>query len=483
MQRKMNRYIRLTILLPVLAVMFVLESCKVGPNYKRPDPVFDTTAVYRFDRIMDDTITNVKWWELFQDPQLHMLIRIALEENQNLRIAAARIEEARAFMGFTKADLYPNISVNAQGSRNNFIQGLNQQVDVRNTFFISPALSWEIDFWGKLRRANEAAAAEMLATEYGRRTIQISLISDVAATYFLLLDYDQRLEIARRTLESRREASRIIEDRFNEGYTAKIDLDQARIQEYIAESAVPLFERLVAQTENTLSILLGRPPQSIRRGLSLYEQPVPPQIPTGLPSDLLARRPDILESEQLLRAQNARVGIAVGAMLPSINLNAFFGTSGNEVSQLFSNGSAIWSVGGGLVSPLFNFGKNRRRVEIEKQRTIQAQEAYQATVLQSIREVEDALISIQTYERELDARIKQRSSAESAKSLSTDRYEGGVTSYLEVLENDRSLFQAELEAAETRQLYLRSYINLYKALGGGWISEEEVDSAQEQQEE
>jgi multidrug efflux system outer membrane protein len=174
------------ILLLAGVVLLLLPGCKVGPNYKRPDPVFDTTAYYRFDPLKGDTITNVKWWELFQDEQLHDLIRIALEENQNLLIATSRIEEARAFLGFTKADLYPNITVSGQATRNNFVQSINQQVDVRNTFFIAPALSWEIDFWGKLRRANEAAVAEMLATEYTRRAIQVSLISDVAALYFQL---------------------------------------------------------------------------------------------------------------------------------------------------------------------------------------------------------------------------------------------------------------------------------------------------------
>ncbi len=461
------------IIVSTIMVLLLLPGCKVGPNYDRPDPVFDTTAYYRFDPLKRDTITNLKWWELFQDEQLHDLIRIALEENQNLLIATSRIEEARAFLGFTKADLYPNISVSGQATRNNFVQTINEQVDARNTFFIAPALSWEIDFWGKLRRANEAAVAEMLATEYSRRAIQVSLISDVAALYFQLLDFDKRLEIARRTFESRQQASTIIEDRFSEGYTAQIDLDQARIQEYIAEATIPFYERQVIQTENALSILLGRPPGSILRGLDLYEQPVPPPIPAGMPADLLSRRPDVLQAEQLLIAQNARVGIATGAMLPSINLTAFIGTAGNDFSQLFSSGSAVWSFGGGLISPLFNFGKNRKRVEIERQRTIQTEYAYQATVIQSIREVEDALVSIDTYDRQLSARIKQRGSAQSAKELSRERYNGGVTSYLEVLENDRALFQAELEAAETQQLYLRSYISLYKALGGGWITEEE----------
>lgn len=461
--------------------LVVIQGCKMGPNYERSDTGVDSTMVYRFDDIKEDTVINIAWWEQFQDPNLQQLIEIALVENQNVLIAAARIEEARAFMGFTKADMYPNITINAQGSRNNFIPGANLEVDARNTFFVAPALNWEIDFWGKLRRANEAAAAEMLATEYGRRAIQVALISDVAAVYFQLLDFDQRLDIARRTLVSRRNSSQIIQDRFDEGYTAQIDLDQARIQEYIAEAAVPFYERLVAQSENALSVLLGRPPGSIPRGLDLYSQPVPPPVPPGIPSMIMERRPDVMQSEQLVVAQNARIGIAKGAMFPSISLTGFLGTASNEIGQLFSSGSAIWSFGGSLLGPLFNMGKNRRKVEIERQRTVQVRLAYQATVLQAFREVEDALIEVATYQRELDARLKQRASATSAKSLSQERYDGGVTSYLEVLENDRTLFNTELETSQTQQLYLRSYINLYKALGGGWISRDEQQATAPQE--
>lgn len=464
-------------LIVLAALVIVLDGCKMGPNYQRSDTGVDSTMVFRYDSIRQDTIINIAWWEQFQDPQLNTLINIALQENQNVLIAAARIEEARAFLGFTKADLYPNIGVNAQGTRNNFVQTLNQQVDTRNTFFVAPALNWEIDFWGKLRRANEAAAAEMLATEYGKRAVQVALISEVAATYFLLLDYDQRLEIAQQTLASRRFSTNLIQERFDEGYTAQIDLDQARIQEYIAEASVPLYERLVAQTENALSVLLGRPPGSLPRGLDLYSQPVPPDVPPGIPSHLMIRRPDVMEVEQLVIAQNARIGIAKAAMFPSISLTGFLGTASNDLDQLFADGSAVWSFGASLAGPLFNMGKNRRRVEIERQRTIQVRLSYQATVLQAFREVEDALIEIHTYERELAARLKQRDAATSAKSLSMERYDGGVTSYLEVLENDRTLFNTQLEASQTQQLYLRAYINLYKALGGGWITPEEQEQA------
>ena len=236
----------------LMLYMLVMQGCKVGPNYEQPEPLFDSTAVYRFDPVLGDTVLNLSWWELFGDPQLKQLIEIALEANQDILIATSRIEEARAFLGFTRADVYPNITISARGQRSNLLSlgGISEQVDVRNNFFVAPALSWEIDFWGKLRRANEAAYAEMLASEYGRRSIQVSLISAVAATYFQLIDLDQRLVIAQNTLNSRQEYSRIIEERFKEGYTAQIDLDQARIQEYIAEARVPFVQRQVAWAEN-----------------------------------------------------------------------------------------------------------------------------------------------------------------------------------------------------------------------------------------
>jgi len=453
----------------------VYSGCKVGPDYQRPE--LSSPSAYRFDSISTDTVLNLEWWTLFNDEVLQELVGIALLENKDLKIAASRIEEARAIAGFTKADIYPQIGIeaNALYSNQNPAGG---SVDPFSSYYIAPALSWEIDFWGKFRRSNEAARAELMATHYAYRKIMISLISEVAATYFLLLDYDSRLEISRHTLESRIESLRIIQERFDKGIVPEIDLNQSQIQKEIAASSIPSYERAVANTENALSVLLGKNPGAIKRGSFLSDQIMPPEIPAGIPSILLERRPDILETEQYLAAQTARIGVAQAMRFPAISLTGVFGLSSAELSSFLTGESVIWGVGGTLLGPIFNFGKNKRRVEIENERTLQAAYSYENSVLRAFQEVEDALVSIDTYNRELIARENQKTAALNAATLSKDRYNGGVTSYLEVLDSERSLFDSELYASEVLQRKLNAYVQLYKALGGGWISSEEKQAAE-----
>lgn len=461
----------------VTALVF-LAACKVGPKYKSPEVA--SPDLFRFDSVSTaaDTVINLQWWELFGDPDLKTLIDTALKYNQDVMIAASRIEEARAVYGFNKADLWPSIGYDGTAGRSKAnIPGLGL-TDPFNNFQGMATLAWELDFWGKFRRANEAARAELLASEYGLRTIQISLISDIATLYFILLDYDARLNISRQTLQTRKESTRIIQERYNEGIVAEIDLNQAQIQEAIAASAVPLYERLVAQTENALSILLGSNPKAIVRNSTLQDQVVPPEIPSGIPAAVIARRPDINQAEQFVVAQNARIGVAVAMRFPSISLTGMFGAASNDLSNLLSNESMIWSVSGGILGPIFQFGKNKRRVDIERQRFKQDSLLYTQIILQAFREVEDALVEIQTLERESQARLQQMEAASNAASLSHERYDGGVTSYLEVLDSERSNFDARLAAAQTYQEYLNAYVYLYKVLGGGWISEEEKAAAE-----
>jgi multidrug efflux system outer membrane protein len=454
----------------IILLFLATTGCRVGPAFQKP--TVESPETFRFDTIKSDTIINIAWWEIFKDEQLKSYITIALEENKELKIAASRIEEAREILGFTKADSYPVIGIDAAATRGN-VNPAGIADDVDNLFYIAPSLSWEIDFWGKFRRSNEAARAELYASEYGKRSLMVSLISEVAATYFLLLDFDNRLEISRRTLTTRQQYLKIIQARFDKGTVPMIDVNQAEIQEAIAASSVPAFERAVANTEHALSILLGRNPGEIARNIKLTEQDFSPDIPPGIPSDLLLRRPDILQSEQLLAAQTARIGVAVSQRFPSISLTGLFGAASNDLSNLISSDAVAWSISGSLFSPLYNFGKNKRRVEVERQRTEQALLQYQNNVLQAFRDVEDALVAIDTYKRELEARVRQEGAAKNATMLSRKRYDGGVTSYLEVLDSERSLFDAELSASEVLRLQLNSYISLYKALGGGWISEED----------
>ena len=461
-------------LLPLLAILIIaLSSCSVGPDFQRPQ--IDTLQTYRFGTLEVDSVANLEWWNLFEDSMIDTLVLTALEQNKDIHIAVARIEEARAGLTFTGADRYPKLDIQAGAGRGNFAGGQRFSSEI-NTFSVTPALSWEIDFWGKYRRATEAARANLLASEYSLRTVQIGLISEVIGTYFQLLDYKQRLDIASATLESREESLNIIQQRYDKGIIPELDLNQAQIQKEIAAASVPSFERLVSKTENTLSILLGKNPGAIEKGKSLNEQQTPPEIPIGIPSNILLRRPDILQAESLLHAQNARVGVAAAQQYPSISLTALLGVASDDLSTLTSNGLA-WSAGGSLLGPLFNFNKNSARVEVEEAKTRQSLFNFEKTVLNAFREVEDALVDIETYKREVEAKERQVIAAKNAESLSRLRYDQGVASYLEVLDTERTSFSSALELSQTKQDYFTTYIKLYKALGGGWMSEEDKNNS------
>jgi multidrug efflux system outer membrane protein len=475
----------------LLLVICLISGCAIGPNFNKPfvetlveyrmaDSLqADSTLKFQKDYMTEsqmDSAINLKWWKLFIDPVLDTLVTAALYENKDIQITASRIEEARAFLGFTKADAYPKLGFQAGASRGDLLLNFKTD-DINNNFFIAPTLNWELDFWGKFRRSNEAARAELIASEYSHQKVQISLISEVVGTYFLLLDYHQRLEISKWTLESRLHSLDIIQKRFDKGIIPEIDLNQAQIQKEIAAASIPFYERLIAKTENTLSILLGRLPGEITKGMPLNSRTYPPEIPVGLPSSLLERRPDIAEAEYFLKAQNARIGVAASQLLPAISLTGTLGIASDELKTM-TTGDAGWSVGANLAGPLFEFGKNLHRIDIEKERTKQAQLNYENMVLFAFKEVEDALVEIYTYKNQLAAVERQYKAAENAAVLSRERYDKGVASYLEVLDSERTLFNAELQLSELRQLYHNAYVELYKALGGGWISEEEMEKAE-----
>ena len=463
-----------------IILLIGISSCSVGPNFQKP--VVESPEYFSYDSMREDTIVNIKWWELFNDNQLIALIDSALVNNKDVRIAASRIEEARYVVGYTKADQWPSIGYNGNAGRSNIDLNGNSGAPI-NSFSALGNVNWEIDFWGKYRRANEAARNELMATQYAHRAVMISLISDVASTYFLLLDYNSRLEISIRTHKSRIEGLKIMQSKFEYGTIPELELNQAEIQEAIAASAIPKFERNVAQTEHALSILIGENPESFLEINELVDQKVPPEIPAGIPSDLLERRTDVMQAEHLYAAQNARIGVAQAMRWPTISLTAGLGFASADLSSLLSGGSLAWSVGGAIVGPIFNFGKNKRRVQIERAKTEQALLSYENTVLNAFRDVEDALIEVHTFKQELESRMRQRAAAQNASMLSIERYNGGVTSYLEVLDSERSLFDSELFTSETFQLRLNAYVNLYKALGGGWVSVEEEAQSQQNTEE
>ena len=453
----------------------MLGGCAAGPDYERPE--LEVPEKYIQPVQQGESFANTPWWELFEDPQLQELIRIALEENQDLGIAAARVEEFRAVLGVTRADQFPTVDITAtgaqtEGSDNVFpgsVPGFGN--DKVENYRLSADVFWELDLFGRLRRSTEAARAQLLATEEAQRSITISLVASVASSYMLLRDLDAQLEIARRTESTRTDSLGIIQARFDKGTVPKLDVNQAEIELAVASAAVAAAERAVTQTENALAVLLGRNPGAITRGLALEQQTLPPGIPSGLPSELLQRRPDVLASEAELAAQTARIGIAQAARWPSLSLTGALGFESDDLSTLTDSGSDFWSAGLGIVQPLFNAGRNRSRVEAEEARTEQALLAYEQTVQRAFREVEDALVAVRTYRTEHEARRRQVAAARSAATLSRARYDGGVTSYLEVLDTERSLFNAELTESQTLRLYINAIIELYKALGGGWNPE------------
>lgn len=467
----------------VIFIAFVLfEACKVGPKYQTSRTQIDSLEVYRYDSLqlaMTDSALNISWWELFDDPVLDTLIMTGLKENKDILIASSRIEQARAQIGIAKADYWPQIGYSAGAMRGNVMQGMPSSSDgtPSNVFTGFGTLNWELDFWGKFRRSTEAAKAELLASEFGKRTTQIGLISEITGTYFLMLDFRWRLNISKNTFRLRQESLDIIEARYDEGIIPQIDVNQAQIQRSIAEASIPFYERKIAQTENALAILLGRNPSPIVLGAELNDQQKPPDIPIGLPSMLMERRPDILMAEQLVHAQTAKIGVAVAQRFPSISLTGLLGVASNDISLLTANGMA-WSAGASILGPLLYFGKNKRRVEVERYKAEQTLREYERTVITAFREVEDALVEIQTLKRELRITQDYVNAALNAQALSKERYDKGVTSFLELLESQRQAFEAELKLSETTQQLYNGYVKLYKALGGGWVTpEEEQQSA------
>jgi multidrug efflux system outer membrane protein len=459
---KITKYILIT-----LAISLLATSCKLGPDYKRPEIV--TAEKYRFTA-SNDSIGDTQWWTMFNDSDLDTLVKYALDSSLDVLAMAQRVEQARYNVGYVKADMWPNFGVQAKASRGNF--GGFRLPSETNNFSAGVNMAWEIDFWGKYRSLNDAAKAEYLSTEFGMRTLQISVITEVIRNYFLLLDYKSRLEIAKKTLKSRDEYLKIIQQRFDVGYAPEIDLNQAQMQKAIAEGSIPVYQRLVSKTENALSVLIGKNPGEVISKDNIFSETEPETIPNGLPSELLERRPDILQAEMNLKAQNEQISAAIAMRFPSITLSGFLGGASNDLSTFTSNGAA-WNMGAGLLGPLFNFNKNKRRVQIQRAKTEEALYQYRKTVLYAFKEVEDALVDIETYKEEIKSRQSHFDAANNAMQLSQQRYDKGVTSYLEVLETQRQAFESELNLSKTKQELFNSYMKLYKAIGGGWISEEE----------
>jgi len=433
------------------------QSCKVGPDYAAPS--LYSPDSYRSDLPSGTSIANVAWWELFGDTVLQRLIQTALENNNNLQASIARIQEAEAAVGIVKADLYPRIDYGVDG----VAVGLTQEGESYASLTPAVNISYEVDLWGRIRRMNESALQQYLATEEAYRSITIGLVASVANGYLLLRDIDNRLLIAENTADIWQSNLEIVQARHNAGIVSEVDVNQAEIQLDEALASIEANERLRSQTENGISILLGLPPQDIPRGLELSEQIFAPELPVGLPSDILSQRPDIMKAENELHAQSERIGAAEALKYPQLILSANLG------AQIANPTAGFASLGAQLLGPLFNSKANKRRVEVEIARTEQLLNNYEQTFIVALKEVEDAIVAVEKYQREYEIRAHQVESAQNAVELSWVRYESGITNYLEILDLQRSEFSSQLKASQALQLQLTSTVDLYKALGGGWV--------------
>jgi multidrug efflux system outer membrane protein len=460
--------------------LLLLAGCAIGPDYKRPETA--SPPAWMVDMQKAKETANTAWWEQFNDPTLNDLITTALRENYDLRVATARVEEYYGRYGATRADLFPQVGYDGSAGRVQATEkgplpitpGTSSKYSTYQAEFNA---SWEIDIWGKIRRATEAARADLMAVEDFRSGVILSLVSSMATAYVDLRSLDRQLEIARQTAKSREESVKLFDLRFKGGNISEMELSQVKSEYYVALAAIPDLEKRIRQQENLISILLGRNPGPIVRG-KVLEDIVLPAVPAGLPSDLLTRRPDIRQAEQALIAANARIGVAKAQYFPSISLTGFFGSASTQLSDLFTGPAGAWSYAGTLAGPIFTAGKIKGTVKAAQAVQQEALFGYEQAIRNGFREFEDALIDQDRTRMQLDAQAKQVEVLATYARLARLRYENGYTSYIEVLDAERSLFNSQLSYAQTQDTLLRALVNLYKASGGGWIIEADKQSRQ-----
>jgi len=455
----------------VIVAASLTVGCAVGPNYHKP--VVQTPAAYRDlsenpqAQAQAASYADLPWWQVFQDPQLQELIRTALKQNYDLQLATERINAGRAQLAITRSSLFPQVQVdgNFEGGKEQFFPAKS------NLLLLAADASFQLDLFGKLRRATEAARAQLLATKEAQHTVTLTLVSDVASAYFQLLELDLELQITRDTVTTQQDSVKLTSFRLDHGVATKLDVLQAQQVLDTANAQIPDLERQAGQLEDAISILLGNYPQAVPRGRPLIGQVLPPEVPAGLPSSLLDRRPDIREAEQVLIAANAEIGVAKAEFFPQISLTGggggAFGRSG-LFSGMMSSQNPIWSYGAQVSQPIFTGGALKGNLRLAQSQQKQALIAYKQAIQQAFGDVSDALIG---YQKSHEVRVRQEQTvtdlAESVR-ISNMRYRGGTTTYLEVLDGQRSLFSAEIALAQARGNEYQSLVQLYKALGGGW---------------
>jgi multidrug efflux system outer membrane protein len=449
----------------------LLSGCAVGPNYQRPK--LSVPGEYRSAEGANDqaSIADLPWWEVFKDDQLRHLVQVALVNNYDLQVAVTRIEQARQISAQARAQYLPflNYSVDGSDGKNEFVGTVAPNGGQEQGSFLAVAsVAWEADVWGRLRRENEAARAEYLATEQARRGVMLSLVSDVAQAYFELLELDLQLEIAKETTESFNQTLKLFTQRLEGGVASKLDTSRAAAAQATAAASIPEIERQIALKENQINVLLGNNPNSIPHTAKLLDQIVPPNIPVGLPSALLERRPDILEAEQQMRSANAQIGVSTANYFPRIGLTALFGRASSPLSDLSSGQTTVWSVAGALAGPVYQGGALRA----QKRQTVafweQTKLRYAQTAQIAFQDVSNALISRQKYEGIRDGQAQAVQAYQESVKVSLQRYLAGKASYFEVLDAQQQLFPAENALAFTELSQRTVIVQLYKALGGGW---------------
>ncbi len=449
----------------------LLGGCAIGPDYKRPAVAEPTT--FRGQATAEAaSLADAPWWDVFQDPILKYLIQEALRANYDVKIAAARVQEARALLGVARSDLYPSLDYGVGAARGNVrpgpTGGPGGQVPTSNAYSATLTASWELDIWGRVRRSNEAALASLLATEDARRGVWLTLVSDLAQAYFELLALDVRLEIARDSTVAYQRTSNLFQDRFQFGIASKLETSRAEGALGEAQATIPALESEIVAKENQISILLGKSPAPVPRGTPMYAQAVVPTVPAGLPSTLLERRPDLRQAEEQLVAANARIGVAKAEFFPKLSLTALFGTASPEVSALTGGTATIWAVAGMLSGPLFNAGRTLGNYRASIAQWEQAKLQYEQAVLTALREVSDALTALGKLSEAETGQDRAVKALEQAVGHATDRYRYGLANYFEVLEAQQQLYPAQRTLAQIRRDRLLAYVQLYKALGGGW---------------
>ena len=458
-------------------ILLMLTGCMtVGPDYQRPS--VDIPASYRFEEKEVKGLANTAWWEQFDDPVLNSLVARALQENKDLLIATARVEEFFGRYFAVRGDQYPFIGGGGSGSREEATKkgplpipaGVDRTYNFYEGFLFG---SWEIDFWGRYRRASEAARAQLFSTEEARRTVVLTLVSAVAAAYVDIRALDKQLEITQNTAKTRKETLDLFKLRFEKGIISEVDLSQAEAEYQDAMARIPDIERAIGQRENALSVLLGRNPGPIPRGLSIDEL-ILPEVPAGVPSDLLEQRPDIRRAEQELIAANARIGVAKSLYFPTISLTGALGTVSTSLSDLFTGPARTWNFGASANIPIFSAGRIGGEVRASEAIEKQALYGYQQAIQNGFRDVEDALIDRSKSKQRLEALERQIRALQNYARLARMRYNDGYTSYLEVLDAERSLFNVELTHTDSQNNLFRSLINIYKSMGGGWVEKAEA---------